>query len=52
MDEAQIACRTEEIAKVVAELAPLMVAKAGEHFGFLCPLSGESKIGRTWAETH
>lgn len=51
-DEAQIAARTEEIAKVIAELAPQMAAKAGEFFNFRCPITGESKIGRNWAETH
>ncbi|MCA0324031.1 MAG: ribonuclease H-like domain-containing protein [Proteobacteria bacterium] len=51
-DEVQIACRTEAIAREVAELAPLMVRKAGEQFNFRCPTDGESKIGHTWAETH
>lgn len=51
-DEVQIACRTPEVAAIVAELAPLMVTKAGEHFKLRCPLAGEAKIGKTWAETH
>lgn len=51
-DEAEWACRTPEIAAEIAALAPLMVAKAGDHFGFRCPLSGESKIGKTWADVH
>jgi DNA polymerase I-like protein with 3'-5' exonuclease and polymerase domains len=51
-DEVQIACRTPEVASYVAHNAPLMVAKAGNHFNFRCPLAGESKVGTTWADTH
>jgi DNA polymerase I-like protein with 3'-5' exonuclease and polymerase domains len=51
-DECQIACRTQEIADYVAKVAPEMVTKAGEHFGFRCQLAGESKVGKTWADTH
>jgi DNA polymerase I len=51
-DEVQIACRTPEIAQKVSEIATLCVTKAGEHFGFRCPLAGESKTGKTWADTH
>lgn len=51
-DEVQIACRTPEIAKEVADIATYCVAKAGEHFNFRCPTAGESKIGKTWADTH
>lgn len=28
------------------------IRKAGEYFGFRCPLDGESKVGSNWAETH
>lgn len=51
-DEVQIACRAPEIATYVAKVAPEMVAKAGEHFNFRCPLAGESKVGTSWADTH
>lgn len=51
-DEVQIACRTQEVAELVAKLAPECVRLAGEHFNFRCPLAGEAKIGKTWAETH
>jgi len=51
-DECQIACRTPEIAEYVAKVAPEMVTKAGEHFGFRCVLAGESKVGKNWADTH
>lgn len=51
-DEVQIACRTPEIAAYISEAAPRFVTKAGEAFGFRCPLAGESKVGTTWAQTH
>lgn len=51
-DEVQIACRTEEIAKKVAQIATDCVLLAGQHFNFRCPTAGESKIGKTWADTH
>lgn len=51
-DEVQIACRTEEIAQKVAQIATDCVLLAGQHFNFRCPTAGESKIGKTWADTH
>lgn len=51
-DEVQVACRNQEVAEVVAKLATECVTKAGEYFNFRCPLAGEAKIGKTWAETH
>ncbi len=51
-DEVQIACKSEEVAKQVAEIATRCVALAGEHYKFRCPLAGESKKGTTWADTH
>lgn len=51
-DEVQIACKSEEVAKQVAEIATRCVALAGEHYKFRCPLAGESKKGITWADTH
>ena len=51
-DETQIACRTPEIAEIIAEKARQAVQWAGEHFAFRCPLAGESKIGSHWGETH
>lgn len=51
-DEVQIACRTPEIAQEVAALATKCVALAGEYFNFRCPTAGESKIGKTWNDTH
>jgi DNA polymerase I len=51
-DEVQIACRTEEVAKVVSEVAVAMTAEAGSFFNFRCPITGEAKTGTTWATTH
>jgi DNA polymerase I-like protein with 3'-5' exonuclease and polymerase domains len=28
------------------------IVEAGEYYNFRCPLDGEYKIGKTWAETH
>jgi DNA polymerase I-like protein with 3'-5' exonuclease and polymerase domains len=28
------------------------IRKAGEYFGFRCPLDGESKVGENWYDTH
>lgn len=51
-DEAQIACRNQNIADFVAKTAEECVALAGEHFNFRCPLAGESKQGTNWSMTH
>jgi DNA polymerase I len=51
-DEVQIACRTPEVAEIIAEKARQAVYLAGEHFNFRCPLAGESKVGSTWKDTH
>lgn len=50
-DEVQIAVR-EGLQDVVAEIAVATARKAGEPFGFGCPLDGEAKVGLNWAETH
>ena len=28
------------------------ITKAGEFFNFRCPLAGEARMGKNWAETH
>lgn len=33
-------------------IAEESIKKAGEFFNFTCPLSGSSKVGANWAETH
>lgn len=41
-----------QYAERAAEIAKECIAKAGETYGFLCPLAGEAKIGKTWYDTH
>jgi DNA polymerase-1 len=50
-DEWQIETR-KEIADEVGRTAVAAIRAAGEYFKFPCPLDGEYKVGRTWAETH
>jgi DNA polymerase I-like protein with 3'-5' exonuclease and polymerase domains len=50
-DEWQIDTR-EDIAHEVGKLAADAIRRAGEHFKFRCPLSGNYAVGRTWAGTH
>ena len=51
-DEMQIACKNEEIANHVGEIAKTMAGKAGEAFETLIPIQAEFKVGKTWADTH
>jgi DNA polymerase I len=39
-------------AETVGREAADAIRRAGEAFGFRCPLAGEYKIGRNWADTH
>lgn len=50
-DEFQVECRPE-IAKVVQEVLEESIAWAGRHLGILCPHEGDSKVGRSWCDTH
>jgi DNA polymerase-1 len=50
-DEIQVEC-LEKHAKVVGETFREALAEAGRLWKFRCPLDGEYKIGRNWAETH
>lgn len=50
-DEWQIECDIE-IGECVGQEAVAAIQKAGAYFNFRCPLSGEYRVGRTWAETH
>jgi DNA polymerase-1 len=51
-DEMQIAAPTRELAEIIGEVGTLMAAEAGRYYGLRCPLDGEYKVGRTWAECH
>ena len=50
-DEWQIECRPE-VADEVGTTAVAAIRAAGTHFKLACPLDGEYRIGRTWADTH
>ena len=50
-DEWQIEV-TKSHADEVGRAARQSIIEAGEHFKLRCPLDGEYKIGRNWAETH
>ena len=42
----------EEDAIIVGESVVAAICMAGQPFGFRCPLDGEYRIGKNWAETH
>ena len=50
-DEWQIEC-SEDSADAVGKLAVDSIRKAGIELGLRCPLDGEYKKGKTWAQTH
>lgn len=50
-DEFQISAR-KDIADEIGKAAVNAIVKAGEYFKSRCPLAGEYKIGKDWAETH
>lgn len=50
-DEWQIEADQDKGA-AVGKAAVNALRKAGESFQFRCPLDGEYRVGRTWAETH
>lgn len=50
-DEWQIETDPDK-AEFIGQTAVTAITKAGEHFQFRCPLTGEYKIGGNWAETH
>ena len=51
-DEFQIECKERYAKKFIGPEAEQAIARAGDYYEFGCPLSGTSKIGRNWAETH
>lgn len=42
----------EELVEEYMALAVSAIRKAGEYFGFRCPLDGEAKVGNSWYDTH
>lgn len=51
-DEIQVACRTEEIAKIVCDVAQESMRQAQAFFKFRVQLDTEGKIGRNWFDCH
>lgn len=51
-DEWQLESRTEELAHKIGQMAVESIALAGVQLGVRCPLAGEYKVGRNWAECH
>jgi DNA polymerase I-like protein with 3'-5' exonuclease and polymerase domains len=50
-DEMQIECDAT-LGDTVGKFAVAAIEEAAKQLGFRCPLTGEYKIGRNWAETH
>lgn len=50
-DEVQLITK-EEISTIVGQQAVTAFQEAGEYYGFRCPITGEFKVGQTWADTH
>jgi DNA polymerase I-like protein with 3'-5' exonuclease and polymerase domains len=50
-DEIQIEVDEKDAVRV-GEFAVQSIREAGEFFNMRCPLDGEYKIGKTWAQTH
>ena len=50
-DEYQLACNLDN-ADLVGKIGIMAISKAGDYFGFKCPLAGEYKVGLNWADCH
>jgi DNA polymerase I-like protein with 3'-5' exonuclease and polymerase domains len=50
-DEIQLACHPDYTDKI-REQAMMAFPQAQEFFGFRCLIEGDSRVGKTWAETH
>ncbi len=50
-DEIQLQVK-EELAHEIGQIAVRCFERAGQHFNFRCPITGEYKIGQNWSETH
>lgn len=51
-DEAQIACRTREIAEITVKEAQAAMRDTQDYFKFRVQLDTEGKIGRNWSDCH
>jgi hypothetical protein len=50
-DEIQLACHPD-YTNAIRKQAMLSFPQAQEFFGFRCLIEGDSRVGKTWAETH
>ena len=50
-DEVQFEVRSSQ-AQDAAAIVQAAIPEAGEFLGFRCPLAGEARVGKNWAETH
>ena len=50
-DEIQVACKPE-YTKAIQDQAMAAFPQAQEFFGFRCLIEGDSRVGKTWSETH
>jgi hypothetical protein len=50
-DEIQIACHPDHTEKI-REQAMLSFPQAQEFFNFQCLIEGDSRVGKTWSDTH
>lgn len=50
-DEWQIET-TPDLGETIGKEAAAAIKAAGEYYSFRCPLAGDYKVGRNWAETH
>jgi len=50
-DEIQLSVK-EDYAEQLGNMATRSIEEAGRYFNLRCPLAGEFKVGRNWAETH
>lgn len=50
-DEWQTRVKTEIVSEYIDFALPCF-GKAGDSFGYLCPIEGDAKVGDAWSETH
>jgi DNA polymerase I-like protein with 3'-5' exonuclease and polymerase domains len=51
-DEMQIACRNEEVAENVGNIARRVAQEAGVALGLKIPIAAEHTVGKNWSHTH
>lgn len=52
MDEIQVACRNEQVAKILVEESQQAMRDTQEFFNFRVQLDTEGKIGKNWRDCH